>query len=305
MTCTTLSYSYFCGMYFLDKKIIWIFCFGLILCTASCNSLFKEETKKKALARVGDSYLYEEDVATLIPTGMSKQDSAAFMVNYINNWASKELLLGKSKINLPQQKLAAYNRLVENYRTDLYTKAYLQALVQQELDTVVSNSELQGFYSLEKENFKLTEKLVQLRFVALPPQFLNQEIVASKLKNFKPEDKAYLDSIAVQFKKLHFNDSIWVSLSRLIKEIPPLTSLNEEKYLKNSQFFELRDSIGVYLGKVNKVLNINDIAPVSYISSDIKQIIINRRRLSQIKKIETEIIDQAIKENDFEIYEKD
>jgi hypothetical protein len=56
---------------------------------------------------------------------------------------------------------------------------------------------------------------------------------------------------------------------------------------------------------VNKVLNINDIAPVSYISSDIKQIIINRRRLSQIKKIETEIIDQAIKENDFEIYEKD
>ncbi len=305
MICTTLSYCYFCGMYFLDKKIIKLFCFGLVLSMTSCNSLFKEETKKEALARVGDSYLYREDIATLIPTGMSKQDSTAFVVNYINNWASKELLLEKSKINLPEEKLAEYNRLVNNYRTDLYTRAYLEALVQQASDTLITNSELQGFYSLEKENFKLTEKLVQLRFVALPSQFLDQDVVESKLKEFKPEDKAYLDSIAVQFKKLHFNDSIWVSASRLIEEIPPLTSLNEEKYLKNSQFFELRDSIGVYLGKVNKVLEINDIAPISYITPDIKQIIINRRRLSQLEKIETEIIDEAIKKNEFEIYGKD
>ena len=292
-------------MYFLNKKSIWIFCFGIILSIASCSSIFKEETEKEALARVGDSYLYREDIATLIPDGISKQDSTAFVINYINNWASKELLLDKSRINLPEEKLAAYNRLVENYRTDLYTRAYLEALVQQASDTLISNSELQGFYSLEKENFKLTEKLVQLRFVALPPQFLDQDVVESKLKDFEPEDKAYLDSIAVQFKKLHFNDSIWVSVSRLIEEIPPLTSLNEEKYLKNSQFFELRDSIGVYLGKVNKVLEINDIAPISYITPDIKQIIINRRRLSQIEKIETEIIDEAIQKNEFEIYGKD
>jgi hypothetical protein len=53
------------------------------------------------------------------------------------------------------------------------------------------------------------------------------------------------------------------------------------------------------------VLEINDIAPISYITPDIKQIIINRRRLSQIEKIETEIIDEAIQKNEFEIYGKD
>lgn len=305
MTCTTLSNCYFCGMYFLNRKIIWVFCCVAVLAMASCNSLFKEAPEKEAVARVGDSYLYKEDITSLIPVGMSGRDSTAFVVNYINNWASKELLLDKSKINLPEEKLAAFNRLVNNYKTDLYTRAYLEALVQQSSDTSITNSELQDFYNREKENFKLTEKLVQLRFVALPEQFLDKSMVEAKLKSFKTEDKAYLDSIAVQFKKLHFNDSIWVSASRLIEEIPPLTSLNEEKYLKNSQFFELQDSIGVYLGKVNKVLNINDIAPVSYVTPDIKQIIINRRRLSQIKKIETEIIDEAIKKNEFEIYGKD
>jgi hypothetical protein len=292
-------------MYFLGKKFFGLLCLGVLTLTASCNSLFKEEPKKEPLARVGNSYLYKEDISALIPIGLSQQDSAAFVVNYINNWASKELLLDKSKINLPEEKLAEFNRLVSNYKTDLYTRAYLEALVQQSSDTSITNSELQDFYNREKENFKLTEKLVQLRFVSLPSQFLDKDVVETKLKNFEVEDKAYLDSIAVQFKKLHFNDSIWVSASRLIEEISPLTSLNEEKYLKNSQFFELQDSIGVYLGKVNSVLNINDIAPMSYVTPDIKQIIINRRRLSQREKIETEIIDEAIKKNEFEIYGKD
>ena len=94
-------------------------------------------------------------------------------------------------------------------------------------------------------------------------------------------------------------------MSRLIEEISPLTSINEDKYLKKSQFFELQDSMGVYLGKVNKVLYVNDIAPMSYVTPDIKQIIMNRRRRMQIKKIETEIIDEAIKEKEFEVYEKD
>ncbi|MFD2585351.1 peptidyl-prolyl cis-trans isomerase [Croceitalea marina] len=272
---------------------------------ASCNSLFKEEPEKEPIARVGDSYLYKDDVANLIPQGLKGRDSAAFVVNYINNWASKELLLDKSKINIPEEQLQEFNRLVDNYRTDLYTRAYLEALVQQSSDTSVTKEELQGFYNNEKENFRLSEKLVQLRFVALPLQFLDKDIVETKLKSFKAEDKNYLDSIAVQFKKLHFNDSIWVSASRLIEEIPPLTSQNEEKYLKNSQFFELQDSIGVYLGRVSNVLDINDTAPLSYVTPDIKQIIINRRRLSQIKKIETEIIDEAIKKNEFEIYGKD
>jgi hypothetical protein len=292
-------------MYFLGKKFFGLLCLGVLTLTASCNSLFKEEPKKEPLARVGNSYLYKEDISALIPIGLSQQDSAAFVVNYINNWASKELLLDKSKINLPEEKLAEFNRLVSNYKTDLYTRAYLEALVQQSSDTSITNSELQDFYNREKENFKLTEKLVQLRFVSLPSQFLDKDVVETKLKNFELEDKAYLDSIAVQFKKLHFNDSIWVSASRLIEEISPLTSLNEEKYLKNSQFFELQDSIGVYLGKVNSVLNINDIAPMSYVTPDIKQIIINRRRLSQREKLETEIIDEAIKKNEFEIYGKD
>ncbi|MEX0314323.1 MAG: peptidyl-prolyl cis-trans isomerase [Allomuricauda sp.] len=270
----------------------------------SCGSIFREKQEKDPLARVGDAFLYKEDIATFMRDDMSPQDSALFVNNYINNWASKQLLLSKSKINLPEEKLAEFNRLVEDYRADLYTRAYVEALVLQAQDTAVTTTQLKSYYEREKENFKLGEKLVQLRFVTLPPQFLDKDQVIAKMKEWKEEDKKYLDSIAVQFKKIHFNDSIWVSASRVMEEIPALTNLNEANYLKKSQFFELEDSLGVYLGRVREVLEINDIAPFEYISPDIKQLILNRRRLDYVRKLETEIIDEATKKNEFEVYGK-
>ncbi|WP_232520981.1 peptidyl-prolyl cis-trans isomerase [Flagellimonas nanhaiensis] len=270
----------------------------------SCDSLFKENEEKEPLARVGDQYLYKEDIASLITEDMNAEDSTLFVTNYINNWASKQLLLSKSKINLPEDRLAEFDRLVSDYRADLYTRAYVEALVLQEQDTAITESQLRDYYEKQKENFKLSEKLVQLRFICLPGQFLDKDQVVTKMKDWETADKTYLDSIAVQFKKIHFNDSIWVSTSRVMEEIPPLNSTNEAEYLKKSQFFELQDSLEVYLGKVTDVLEINDTAPFEYIAPDIRQLILNRRRLDYIRRIETEIIDEATKKKEFEVYGK-
>ncbi len=269
---------------------------------SSCSYLREEEKGKTPIARVGESYLYEEDMVNLLNDGLSAEDSASFVTNYINNWASKRLLLDKAGINLPEEKLAEFDALVENYRADLYTRAYKEALVAQGSDTAITKTQLESFYEKEKENFKLKEKLVQIRFIELPKQFLNKETVIEKLKNFKEEDMAYLDSIGVQFKKLNFNDSIWIRASRVIDEIPPLTFENQDKYLKKSQFFELEDALGVYLAKITDVLQVNDIAPLSFIEPTIKQVLISRRKLDFVRKLETEIIDEAIKKKEFEVF---
>jgi len=286
-----------------QRNHAFLFCAVLALLMASCDSLFKKDEEKVPLARVGDSYLYREDIAALIKDDLSKGDSTIFVSNYINNWASKQLLLSKSKINLPEEKLAEFDRLVSNYRADLYTRAYVEALVMQAQDTAVTEAQLRQYYEQEKENFKLNEKLVQLRFVGMPQQFLDRDGVKAKIRSWTPEDKKYLDSIAVQFKKIHFNDSAWVSATRVIEEIPPLLPSHEASLLKKSQFFELGDSLDVYLGVVNNVLEVNDTAPFGYVKPDIRQLILNRRRMAYVKKLETEIIDEAIKKKEFELYE--
>ncbi|MFH6601893.1 peptidyl-prolyl cis-trans isomerase [Maribacter algicola] len=287
---------------YLKSFLVMAIVIGLTLFT-SCSYLREEEKGRTAIARVGENYLYEEDLAHVLNGGLSKEDSASFVTNYINNWASKRLLLNKSRINLPEEKLAEFDALVENYRADLYTSAYKEALVAQGSDTAITKAQLESFYEKEKENFKLKEKLVQIRFIELPKQFLNKETVIEKLKNFDEADVAYLDSIGVQFKKLNFNDSIWIRASRVIDEIPPLTLENQDKYLKKSQFFELEDALGVYLAKITDVLQTNDIAPLSFIEPTIKQVLISRRKLDFIRKLETEIIDEAIKNKEFEVFD--
>lgn len=277
----------------------------VLVTVLSCDAYFNKKVEKKPLARVGESFLYKEEVAPYLKEGMTKGDSASFVNNFINNWASKQLLLSKSKINLPDEKLSEFDALVDAYRTDLYTRAYQEALVSQGADSVITDAQLEEFYDEQKENFRLKERIVRIRFVQLPLNFLNQDEVEKRLKSFNEEDLVYLDSIGVQFKKLNFNDSIWVSSSRIFEEIPPITFDNQDIYLKNSQFFELQDSIGVYLGKIEEVKDINDIAPLSYIAPTIKQVLLSRRKIDYLRKLETEIIDEAIREKEFEVYNDD
>ncbi|MGB5204253.1 peptidyl-prolyl cis-trans isomerase [Eudoraea sp.] len=276
----------------------------LIALLFSCNSFLKNDINENPLARVGDTYLYWDEVEVVLGENITKEDSASMVTNYINNWATKQILLEKAKINLPDEKIAEFEQLVSNYRTDLYTRAYKEALINQAEDTLISQEELNRFYDEEKENFKLKEKIIKLRFIQLPLQFLNTKEVTESLRRFNEEDIRYLDSIGVQFKKLNFNDSLWVPASRVIEEIPPLNIDNEGRYLKKSQFFELEDAMGVYLTKINDVLGVNEIAPLSYVEPTIRQVLLNRRKLDYIRKLETEIIDEATKEKIFEVYDK-
>ncbi|WP_372974865.1 hypothetical protein [Muriicola sp.] len=147
----------------------------LFLILTSCEGLFKRVPENAPLARVGDAYLYREDIQPLLNNTINQQDSASLVTNYINNWAVKQLLYEKAQINLTEEQIEEFERLVSNYRVDLYTRAYKEALVLRGEDTTVTETQLRQFYEMEKENFLLKEKVVQLRFVQLPKQFLNKE----------------------------------------------------------------------------------------------------------------------------------
>ena len=98
----------------------------LIFCLFGVLRVVSAKTRKKAIARVGDTFLYEEDIASLLKNTKSSSDSALFINNYVTNWAKKQLLLDKAKINLPEEQLIKFNRLVKDYKADLYTRAYLE-----------------------------------------------------------------------------------------------------------------------------------------------------------------------------------
>jgi hypothetical protein len=275
---------------------------GLLAVVITACDVFKKNDTRNAIARVNNKYLYIDDFAGIVSEGVTGQDSALIVQNFINEWATEQLLVDGAQINLSETKQQNFNKLVEQYKSDLFSKAYLEALVKKNLDTVVSTDEARMYYEANKDVFKLNEELLKFRYIHVDENIIDFNTIKKRLKQFEEEDKAALDSIAIQFKSYSLNDSIWVKMSQVISKIPGVNSENKSQLLKKSNFVQLKDSLGVYLMQVNEVLLRNDTAPLEYVKPTINQIVINKRKLELIKKLEKDITKDAIKNKEFEIY---
>lgn len=273
----------------------------LILSFTSCD-LFNKEKEGIPIARVHDAYLYQDDVIDLIPEGLSREDSILRINNYINQWATQELLISGAKFNLSQEKQMAFDQLIKQYESDLYTKAYIEALVKQGIDTSITMEEAQYVYERNLESFKLNEELIKFRYINVDLNNTDLKEIEERLKRFDKEDIKILDSISIQFRSYSLNDSIWIKVNQAVEKIPVLNPENRKELLKKSNFMHLKDSLGLYLMQINEVLGRNEIAPIEYVMPTIKQIVINKRKLEFIKQLEKDITKDAIKNGQFELY---
>ena len=281
------------------KQILYIF-IGCLLLTG-CE-FFKKTDDRQPIARVNDFYLYEEDIEGVVPVGATKQDSALLVNAYVNRWARQLLLMDGALLNIPEDKQNEFSKLVDQYKNDLYTKAYLEGLVKKNIDTIVGAEEAEVFYEANKESFKLNDDLLQFRYVSLPLNPIDLDTIRKRLKRFEAKDKTYLDSISVQFKSYSLNDSIWIKYSQVAEKIPVVEIENKNQLLKKTNFLQLKDSLNLYLMQVKDVRLQNDYAPLEYVKPSIKQIVINKRKLELIKQLENDITKDAIKNNTFQIY---
>lgn len=266
----------------------------------SCDYL-KPEPDKIPVARVNNQYLYTEDIENLIGENTSEADSTQIVNNYINRWATQQLLLDQAKINLSDNQVQQYERLIEEYRNDLFTEAYKNAIVSRELDSMVSEIEMRTYYEEFKENFRLNDAVFRLRYIHVDESYSNLADMREKLDRFNEEDQVVLDSLSLQFKAVNLNDSIWVKKQNMFNALPVLETI-DERLLKKSNFAQIQDSLGVYLIKISDVLNPKDIAPLSYVRPTIREIILNKRKLDLIRKLEKDITKDAVKDNKFEVY---
>ncbi|TGV04885.1 peptidyl-prolyl cis-trans isomerase [Flavivirga rizhaonensis] len=268
----------------------------------SCR-FFKKTDEQIPIARVNESYLYYEDIKDLVSDGTSKEDSTLVVQSFINRWATQQLFVDGALLNLNEEKQDAFNKLVAQYKNDLYTKAYIEALVKKNIDTIVNINQAQDYYNRNKEVFKLNEELLKFRYIHVDENIIDFKNIKEKFKRYNDKDRKELDSISIQFKSYSLNDSIWIRLTQIVDKIPVVTTENKKELLKKSNFVQLKDSLGVYLMQINDVLLRNDNAPLEYVKPTIDQIVINNRKLELIRELEKDITKDAIKNKQFEIYD--
>lgn len=268
---------------------------------ASCN-WFRSEQKTRAIARVGDDYLYREDIANLVPAGASKEDSTTIVRSFIDRWAAKKLLFEAADVNINSGKKAEFDTLIQQYRVDLYTKAYLEEVVKRNADTVIGEDELKSYYDEHKENFRTNGMLLRLRYVCLEKDNPKYELIKSKFFDFRKSDKKFWDTYSLQLNSFAFNDSVWTELSQVYAKLRFITPDNRDQYISPGKTIQKEEGKNIYLVKISNVIDKNQIAPFQYLKPTLKEVILNKRKLELIKKFEKEITDDAIKDKKYELY---
>ena len=264
----------------------------------SCNS-----NKDEVLARVGDNYLYKSDLKIIIDSFENDEDSILKTRNFIDNWARKNLLYQKALINLSEYKVKNLENLINDYRYDLYGNVYKESLLNNLLDTLSVDKKLSLFYEENYNLFKLNESLFKIRFIQFPIDNVDKNDIIKSFIRYNKLDKVFLDSLSYQFTNMIFSDSIWIPKKRLINNVSFINNNNIKRYTKKMNYFEYKDSLELYLLYVIDYKNNGEIAPLSHVVSSIKNIILNKNKIEYSKKIDKEIIQDAIKSKKFEIYD--
>ena len=277
------------------KYFIYIFCIALFV---SCDFFQIEEKESNAseiVAIVNTEKLFRKDLVGVLPENVNKGDSLVLVNSYIQNWAIKRLLLEKAKSNSSLETVNQIDDLVLDYKESLLINNFKEQLIKQKLDTIVSDEELDGYYELHKENFKLNEELVKIKYLHVDNNILDKDEI---LDLFKSDDIEELEKRELSFKFHQFNDSTWVQLDKVLLKLP----FSKDNLLKKTKFIQKQDSIGLYLATIKDVLPRNSIAPISYIKSTIKQMILHKRKIELLRDLEKIIVKDATQNNNFKIY---
>ena len=124
----------------------------LVFVFVSCNNF--NEDKSQNIAKYKNQILNKSQLLGLVKDS-NKDDSVIITNKLINEWAINKILIEKAKLNLTVQDLRSLDKLVENYKSELYSTAYLDALINSSINLEIDTTEIENLYNKNVDLFKL------------------------------------------------------------------------------------------------------------------------------------------------------
>ena len=272
---------------------------GVILVIAAAMTGCGQEHNHKGktpLVEVSGEFLYKEDLQAALPLNISKDDSVLFAEHYIRNWIEDALLFDKAEGNIPDND--KISKLVENYRRALIMHTYQEKLVNQKLANDISEEEINAYYEKNKELFRLDNPLVKGLFIKVPlssPDLGNVRVwyrknnqdVIEKLEKYSLRNAVSYD---------YFYDR-WTSVPDVAAKIPLKVLDTDANYLDKNRNVEVKDTAFCYFLHIEDFLGKDKQKPLDFARDEIKEILINLKRVEFINKVKEDLYQRASDRN--------
>ena len=272
---------------------------GVILVIAAAMTGCGQEHNHKGktpLVEVSGEFLYKEDLQAALPLNISKDDSVLFAEHYIRNWIEDALLFDKAEGNIPDND--KISKLVENYRRALIMHTYQEELVNQKLANDISEEEINAYYEKNKELFRLDNPLVKGLFIKVPlssPDLGNVRVwyrknnqdIIEKLEKYSLRNAVSYD---------YFYDR-WTSVPDVAAKIPLKVLDTDANYLDKNRNEEVKDTAFCYFLHIEDFLGKDKQKPLDFARDEIKEILINLKRVEFINKVKEDLYQRASDRN--------
>jgi hypothetical protein len=274
-----------------------------VIALLSCNSKPNQEVNRVAVARANEMYLYADEISDLVPANSTAKDSTEWIGKYIDNWIHESLVIQKAESNLADEQKNVEKQLKE-YRNSLITYTYEKELVKQKLDTTVTAQEIETYYNANPSNFELKDNIIKVIYVKVSKKAPQLDKLKKWYQSDNVKDKEQLESYCHQFAiNFYLDDDSWLLFDDLLKEIP-IQTYNKELFLQNNRLVEVSDSLNNYFVNIKGFRIRNSLSPLAFEKENIKNILLNKRKLELITKMKEEVYKDAANSKKIEIYTK-
>ena len=279
------------------KQLFLFFC--VIVFLTSCGGKNQEGI---SVARVYDKTLSLKELQQALPIGLSKKDSASFAKDFIDQWIKRNVVLKRAESNLTENQKDVSQQL-EDYRISLLIFAYERELIRQKLDTTINPAEIEAYYKQNSANFELRSNIIRLKYIKLPIKTPNADnakrwFVSKRSDDFKRLEQ-FVNLYAVNFL---LDDTNWLLLDDVIKEIP-MGNYSMADFNSNNRFLELDDKDYHYLVAINGFMVKDSNAPLSFEKDNIRNIILNKRKIKLVEQMQLDAFNDAMNENTIERFD--
>jgi hypothetical protein len=262
----------------------------------------QDQATRKPVARVKDTYLYQDELAGIASDNLSSEDSVMRVTTYINSWVRKQLLIGEALKTIDIDE-AEVERKVLDYRYSLIGYEYQNFYIKQNLDQAVSDEEIEAYYKVHVDNFILKQNIVRGSFIIVPKGAPRTNRIKELMFSGKEKDAAELRSYCLSFSSAyHLPDSLWMEFDKLVVGSPLAEIPNKVQFLKSNPYYETSDAESLYFLKIDEYKISDNVSPLEFVRGEIRNIILNKRKVQLAKKLEDNVYEDAAKRKDFEVF---
>lgn len=280
------------------KHLLWLL---LLLPTWLQTCLGKEtELPKVAVVEVSGSTLYLDEIQSALPKDLNPADSIRLSNSYIENWIKETLLYRAASQNLGQS--AEIKRMVENYRRSLIIYQYQQQALNEKMETEVTEADMAAYYEKNANRFLSNKNLIKGLFVKVPLSAPGLNKLKSWYKNNDTESLDNIEKYSFQNASIYeYFYETWMSMDDVMDQIPTNIE-NQQRFLRNNKSIEVEDEHYSYLLYINEYILAGSPQPLEYVSTQIKNILINSRKTEFIHQFEKDMLEEAKRKGELKYY---